>query len=239
MSVIRYYWAQFLDKHRADIRGHCLEIGTTETIRQYGGTALSQADALDLAAHSPEVRIVADLSRADHVPANTYDCFLNQFSTAVIYDIEAAVYHAIRLLKPGGVLLINFWPVDFYFHQGLDMGTGAPLYMYWWFTPIQVENILRRLALTEADYEIEVYGNLLTRMAFLMNLPAEELTARELDFKDPGQPLLICARIVKPAKWQARKPAYREPAWTPALPPARVSPLTGHYGDAYLSRKES
>ena len=234
--VVRYYWAEFLERHQADIQGRGLEIGETSTLRKYGGAALTQADALDLAAHSPEVKVVADLSRADHVPGNQYDCFVNQFSTAVIYDIEAALYHAIRLLKPGGVLLINFWSVDFYFHQGLDMGTGEPLYMYWWFTPIQVENMLRGLTLSGEDYMVEVYGNLLTRMAFLMNLPAEELAPHELDFKDPGQPLLICARIVKPIDWQADKPTYRAPDWAPGGAPTMVNPVTGHYGDTYLEK---
>lgn len=233
MSVIRYYWADFLTHHGGDIRGHGLEIGTTETIRKYGGSRLIQADALDLTKHSEEIRVVADLSRADHVPSDRYDCFVNQFTTAVIYDIESALYHSVRLLKPGGVLLINFWCLDFYLFQGLDMGTGAPLYMYWWFTPIQVENMLHRLALTNKEYQMEVYGNLMTRMAFLMNLPAYELTTKELDFRDPGQPLLICVRVKKPVNWQAAKPTYRDPQWTPAMKPLQSSPTTGHYGDAY------
>jgi SAM-dependent methyltransferase len=233
LSVIRYYWHDFLEKHRTDIQGRGLEVGDTSTIRHYGGSALTQADAIDLTAHSPEVKVVADLSRADHVTPEVYDCFVNQFTMAVIYDVEAAVYHAIRLLKPGGVLLINFWCVDFYLYRGLDMGTGAPLYMYWWFTPIGVENLLRSLALNERDYQVTVYGNLLTRMAFLMNLPAEELTQEELDFADPGQPLLICVRVVKPPDWAAVKPIYREPLWAPDLTPARSSPTTGHYGDVY------
>jgi SAM-dependent methyltransferase len=232
-QVIRYYWAKFLEKQRADIRGRGLEIGETATLCYYGGTAITQAEAMDVSAHSPEVTVVADLSRADHVASDQYDCFINQFTTAVIYDIEAALYHAIRILKPGGVLLINFWCVDFYLHRGLDMGTGEPLYMYWMFTPIQVANLLHRLGVTEADYRMEIYGNLLTRMAFLLNLPAEELTPAELNFYDPGQPLLICVRLVKPAGWQGAKPAYREPLWTPSGAPARMSPNTGHYGDEY------
>lgn len=233
LSVIRYYWADFLERRRADIRGHALEIGETTTLREFGGTALIQADALDLAPHSPEVRVVTDLSRADAVPGEVYDCFVNQFTTCVIYDIEAAVYHAIRLLKPGGVLLINFWCVDFYLHRGLDMGTGAPLYMYHWFTPIQVQDLFRRLGLGDGDLHVAVYGNLLTRMAFLLNLPANEFTAQELDHVDPGQPLLICVRAVRPANWQVEKPVYRDPCWTPATQPATLRPDTGHYGDEY------
>lgn len=237
LSTIRYYWAAFLEQHRADIRGHVLEIGETTTVRLYGGDQLTQADALDLAPHSPEVRVVADLSRADHVPGDVYDCFVNQFTTCVIYDIDAALYHAIRLLKPGGVLLINFWCVDFYLHRGLDMGTAPsghpPLYMHHWFTPINVHDRLRGLGLGEQDYTVTSYGNLLSRMAFLVNLPAVALTPAELDHADPGQPLLICARVVKPVGWQPAPPPYQTSHWTPPLAPAQLHPDTGHYGDEY------
>jgi SAM-dependent methyltransferase len=234
LSVIRYYWADFLEQHRADIRGRALEIGETSTLRAFGGDALTEPEALDLSAHSDEVTLVGDLSRGNHLPAARYDCFVNQFTTAVIYDIDAAVYHAVRLLKPGGVLLINFWCVDFYLYRGLDMGTGAPLYMYHWFTPIGAHNLFHRVGLTEADYQLDVYGNLLTRMAFLLNVPARDFTPAELAHADPGQPLLICARVVKPANWSATCPAYVEPQWTPQTAPAQLRPDTGHYGDAYL-----
>ena len=234
MSVIRYYWADFLEQHRADFRGRALEIGETATIRYYGENRLSQADAIDLSAHSEDVRVVADLSRSEHVASDQYDCFLVQFTTNVLFDIEAALYHAIRLLKPGGVLLTNFWTTDFYFHNGLDMGTGAPLYMHHWFTPIQVENLLRKLSLTDGNYQLLSYGNLLTKTAFLMNLPARELTVKELDTVDPGQPLLICARIVKPMDWNCAQPVYREPLWLPNGKPIQMREDTGHFGDAYL-----
>jgi hypothetical protein len=236
LPVVRYYWAEFLTKHQTDIRGHALEIGETTTIRHYGGAALTQADALDMTAHSPEVRVVANLSEAEHVPGDRYDCFVVQFTANVLYDIEPALYHAIRLLKPGGVLLINFWCVDYYLFRGLDMGTGSPVYMHWWFTPIQVENMLRRLGLTEQDFQLEIYGNLLTRMAFLMNLNAEELTPQERNHVDPGHPLLICARIVKPADWHPPKPRCHELLWTPTLRPAEMRADTVHYGDDYLKR---
>ena len=218
LPVIRYYWAEFLDQHRGDVQGLALEVGGTGTILEYGDDRLIRADALVLSAHSPNVRVVADLSRADHVPSDGYDCFLIQFSTAVIYDIEAALYHAVRVLKPGGVLLINFWCLDFYLHRGLDMGTGEPLYMYHWATPIQVQNWLRSLDLNDDDFSITIYGNLLTRMAFLMNAPAQEFTQAELSHQDPGQPLLICARIVKPTEWSSAKPTYKALCRTPDIP---------------------
>jgi GT2 family glycosyltransferase len=226
--IVRYYWDNFLQQHQADIQGRALEIGTTHTIRRYGGQAVTDAEALDLTAHSPEITVVADLSRADHVPSNQYDCFVNQFTMHLIYNVEAALYHAVRILKPGGVLLINFPCVDYYFSKSLDMGTGMPFFLFWWFTPIQVENLLRQLGLSMADYSLRVYGNLFSRVAYQMNLPAEELTAHELAYEDAGHPLLICVRVVKPANWQAEKPIYREP-WQPVVTPARWQPERGHY----------
>ncbi|HLO15729.1 MAG TPA: glycosyltransferase family A protein [Anaerolineales bacterium] len=228
--IVRYYWDLFLQQHKTDIHGAVLEIGTTTTVRQYGGANIIRADAIDLTAHSSEVTVVSDLSRADAVPSNGYHCFVNQFTTHLIYDIEAALYHSIRILKPGGVLLINFPCLDYYFPRGLDMGTGEPLYMYRWFTPIEVENLLRHLGLRASDYSLECYGNLFTRVAYQMNLPAEELTQRELTFADAGHPLLICARVVKPENWRAAKPDYRTP-WMPALKPAQWNPETGHYAN--------
>jgi len=226
--IVRYYWARFLQRYQSDIRGAALEIGTTITIRQYGGHALKRADALDLTAHSPEVTVVTDLTRADDVSADMYDCFINQFTMHMIYDVEAALYHSIRILKPGGVLLINFSCLDYYVPDGLDMHTGAPLFMYWWFTPIQVETLLRSAGLSHTDYKIEIFGNLFSRIAYQMNMPAEELTRDELEYVDPGHPLLICARVVKPVNWQAPKPEYRNP-WLPQVTPAQWNPETGHY----------
>jgi glycosyltransferase involved in cell wall biosynthesis len=226
--VVRYYWERYLDRHRSDIRGAALEIGTTLTLRQYGGDAVTRADGLDLAAHSSDITAIADLTRADALPSDQYDCFINQFTMHLIYDLDAALYHSIRMLKPGGVLLVNFPCVDYYFPSGLDMATGRPMFMYWWFTPIQVENLLRRAGLSSTDYEMEVFGNLFARIAYQMNLPAEELARHELAHRDPGHPLLICVRVVKPNEWHAPEPAYRDP-WHPETTPARWNPLTGHY----------
>jgi hypothetical protein len=75
---------------------------------------------------------------------------------------------------------------------------------------------------------MDVYGNLFTRIAYQMNMPAEELTRRELTYADPGHPLLICVRVVKPASWRATKPEYRTP-WLPEGTPARWNPVMGHY----------
>jgi SAM-dependent methyltransferase len=224
---VRYYWAEFLDEHQADIRGRGLEVGTTETIRRYGGPALERAEAIDLAPHA-EVTVVADLTNADDVPSDTYDCFVIQFTMHLIYDLDSALFHSLRILEPGGTLLVNFPSVEYFFARGLDMGTGGPLFVFWQFTPLQVENLFRRAGLSDGAFEIELFGNLFTRVAYQMNMPAEELTDEELDFVDPGHPLLICVRAVKPHGWDAPRPKHKTP-WVPSVEPARWNPITGHY----------
>lgn len=225
--VIRYYWERFLDRHRTDVRGRCLEIGTDRTIRHYGGPAVSGVDVMDVAPREA-VTLVADLSRADSVAAGSYDCIVVPFTMHLIYDVEAALHHAVRILTPGGVLLVNFPCVDYYFPRGLDMGTGRPLFVHWWFTPIQVQNLLRRVGLESGDFTLVADGNLFARVAYQMNMPIEELTPVERDHQDEGHPLLISARIVKPATWAGRRPEYRD-AWLPDVTPADWDPVTGHY----------
>lgn len=225
--VIRHYWETFLNDHKADVRGDCLEIGSTQTLRRVGGERVRRADAIDLVARNG-VTVVADLSRADGLSGNTYDCFVVPFTMHLIYDLDAALHHALRLLKPGGVLLVNFPCVDYYFANGLDMGTGRPLFVFWWFTPIQVENLLRRAGLSAEDFALTISGNLFTRVAHQMNMPVEELTAEERSNDDAGHPLLISVRIVKPAQWNAVRPDYRDP-WIPDSQPAKWTTETGHY----------
>lgn len=232
--VVRYYNDLFLTACRRDIRGRCLEIGETGHIRRFGSDDVTAAEALDLSAHSREVTVVADLSRADHVEGAQFDCFIIPFVMTVVYDVDAAIHHAIRLLRPGGVLLINFGCVDYYLHGGLEMGTGQPLHMHHWFTPIQVHNIFRRLGLGDDDYNLEIYGNLMTRTAFQMNMAAEELTRTELDTNDPGHPLLICARVRRPDSWDRNPPVYLDPPYVPPGRPVQTRDDTGHYGDTYL-----
>ena len=68
----------------------------------------------------------------------------------MIYDIEAALYHAVRLLKPGGVLLANFgvWTTIYTGVGHGDRFKGARRSICTSFTPIQVHNPLHRLAIT-------------------------------------------------------------------------------------------
>lgn len=203
-QVVRHYWAQFLAAHRGDVRGRALEIGVTNTIRQLGGDRITSAEAIDITASGPDVTIVADLATAADVPGEQFDAFVHQFTIHIIPDFRAALYHSIRLLKPGGTLLINFPCRTGYPASGIPLGEGRTGWVHWWFTPKQVETALADLGISPADCEITTYGNYLALTSYMAGIPAEALTTKELDAVDPDFPLLICARIRKPAQWAPR-----------------------------------
>jgi SAM-dependent methyltransferase len=203
-QVVRYYWNRFLEERRMDIRGRALEIGVTGTVRHFGGDRLASAEAIDVSASDASVTIVADLTKAGHVPSDQFDCFVNQFTMHIIYDFRAALYHSIRILKPGGVLLINFPCRSGYPVNGIPLGGGQSAHVYWWFTPCLVEAVLAELGIDERHRLLQTYGNYFALAAYMAGIPSEELTKRELETVDPDFPLLICARLQKPQQWSTR-----------------------------------
>ncbi len=50
---------------------------------------------------NPDATIVADLTSADHVPSDTFDCIIFTQSLQMIYDMPAALRHIHLILKPG------------------------------------------------------------------------------------------------------------------------------------------
>jgi SAM-dependent methyltransferase len=197
---VRHYWNEFLATYRADIRGRALEIGDTKLVCGFGGAAIGRADALDVKP-GPGIDVVADLQTAWHVPGETYDVFVNQFSMHVIEEDLAALYHSVRLLKPGGVLLINFPCVSSYPWEGLAYGDERS-FVQRWYAPAGVRRLLRLLGLAEHS-TVETYGSTLGLLAYLAGLPVEALSVAWFRVRHPGVPILVCARVQRPAHWDS------------------------------------
>ena len=197
LPLDRYYIEAFLDRHRQDIRGRVLEVKDPGYTRMFGGTRVTIADVLDVDASNTIATVVADLSRADAIPDNTYDCFILTQTLGVIYDAAAAVRHAVRVVKPGGVLLCTLPAAGrISYEEGLDGD-------FWRFT----EGSVRRLfgeALPAGAFEVTGHGNVLACAAFLYGLAQDELSREELDVVDPFFPLLYTVRATKPGKAATR-----------------------------------
>ena len=189
--IDRYYIEGFLARNAGDIRGRVLEIKDSAFTRKYGGDRVTQSDVLDIEEANRRATIVADLSRAEDVPADAFDCIICTQTLHFIYEIGAAFRTLRRILKPGGVLLATF--------PGIGQTGCAELdEHYCWALSTLATRRLCEETFPGTDVEIEAHGNVLAAVAFLEGLAVRELREEELDHHDPDYELLITLRAVKP-----------------------------------------
>jgi peptidoglycan/xylan/chitin deacetylase (PgdA/CDA1 family)/glycosyltransferase involved in cell wall biosynthesis len=190
--VDRYYIERFLQGHGADIRGRVLEIKDPTYAERFGQAEAASVDVLDIVADNPRTTIVADLSHADAIPSDSFDCFILTQTLHIIFDVRAAIFHAHRILRPGGVLLATLPAVSRINPEdgGLDAGD------YWRFTEASLRQLFGEHFAPE-HVEVLAGGNLKACIAFLYGLAHSELTTAELDRLDPRCPLVFCVRAVK------------------------------------------
>ena len=171
-----------------------LEIGDPRYTLKFGGDRVTTSEVLDLSLRKPGVTIVADLTKADHIPSDTFDCIIMTQTLQLIYDVRAALHTSYRILKPGGVLLATF--------PGISRIARSFPYLerwedYWRFTS-QASRRLFAESFPEEKVSVAAFGNVLAAAAFLHGLAFEELQPSELDFRDPDYEVLIAVRAVKP-----------------------------------------
>ena len=195
--IDRYYIDDFLTRHGGrdqyvlgDIRGHVLEIGDDTYARRFG-TAIFKLDILHGDASNDQATIVADLAHADAVASDTFDCVICTQTLLLIYDFRSAMAHLHRILKPGGVLLATVPGISQICRPDADLAGD-----YWRFTSWSMRRLLEEFFAPE-NVIVEAYGNVLSSIAFLEGIAAEELKRQELDVRDPDYELLVAARARK------------------------------------------
>lgn len=179
--VDRYYIERFLAERRAAITGRVLEVKDAGYTRRFG-SGVTRADVLDVDRSNERATIVGDLQELDEVADDVFDCFVLTQTLLFVYDLEAAVGHAHRILKPGGTLLATVPVVS------RVMTTPGKLDDYWRFTQASCERLFGGRF---GDLEVVSYGNVLASTAFLRGLAAEELRRRDLDVVDPDYATLL------------------------------------------------
>jgi SAM-dependent methyltransferase len=191
LPIDRYYIENFLAKNAADVKGRVLEIGDNSYTRQFGGNSVTQSDVLHIVEGNPQATIVGDLTNAEHIPSDIFDCFILTQTLQCIYDTRAALKTIYRILKPGGVVLATF--------SGISLTPPDQWGDYWcWNFTTQSGRRLFAEFFPEANIQVESYGNVLAAIAFLQGLATEELQKAELDHRDRPYELLITVRAVKP-----------------------------------------
>ena len=191
LPIDRYYIEQFLSTHAADIKGHVLEFGDNDYTRKFGGDLVTKSDVLCPAPDCRMATIVADLTNADHVPSNTFDCIICIQTLPCVFELDIAMKTLYRILKPGGILLAT--------NPGIGKVDEESMRLwgqYWRFTSLAIRRLLEKNFSHDA-ISIKTYGNALAATAFLQGIAAEELKEKELEYHDPDFQVSIASRAVK------------------------------------------
>jgi SAM-dependent methyltransferase len=158
--------------------------------RKFGGNRVTISDVLHVTEGNPRATIVGDLTCADHIPSDTFDCIILTQTLQYIYDTRAALQTLHRILKPGGILLATFPGISRTDHEDCD---GS---WFWGFTSASGRRLFEEV-FSFANVKIQAYGNVLAAISLLHGLAMEELRREELDHFDPDYEILIAVRAVK------------------------------------------
>ena len=191
LPVDRYYIERFLQRHTSDIRGHILEIGDDTYTKRFAGDKVTGSDVLHLNRQNQHATIVADLTCADNIDSNTFDCIICTQTLQFIYDVRAALGHLHRILKPKGVLLVTVTGISQMSRYDMDRWGD-----YWRFTTLSAKRLFEEAFLLE-NVEVKAYGNVISAISLLHGLASEELNQEELDYLDPDYEVVIAVRAVK------------------------------------------
>ncbi|MDO8572385.1 MAG: methyltransferase domain-containing protein [bacterium] len=185
--VDRSYIEQFIRLHAAHIKGVCLEIHDNYYTKKFGGSHVTKSDVLDINADNTQANIYGDLRDIPDILNDTYDCVILTHTLGVIDNHEGAVQELLRILKPGGVILVTV----------SAMGVAQdPAHCFWRYTPAGLKYLFKKY-LPDGNIETTSYGNVLSGQAFWVGLAAEELSAEELSYNDPRYAIVSAGVIQK------------------------------------------
>jgi len=195
--IDRYYIENFLQCFSDDIQGRVLEIGDRSYTQQFGGDHVKVSDILHVSSDNPAATFVGDLTNAEHIPSDMFDCIILTQTLHLIYDVKLALQTLNRILKPGGVALVTFPGIT---QISSDRWNTT---WYWSFTTQSAQRMFSEV-FPSGNVAVKAHGNVLTASSFLYGLAAGELGAKVLDSHDPHYELLITVRAVKPVTQGAR-----------------------------------
>jgi len=187
--IDRHYIEQFLSMHSSGIKGRVLEVGDNKYTITFGKQNVSKSDILDINSANKKATIIADLTNADHIPSNTYDCIILTHVISMIYDYKSALQTVHRILKPSGVLLLTSG-VGFKIHQNPNCE------IHWNISDLCFKRILGEF-FQPKNVTTQRFGNILTMTSFLFGVGRTEIKDSEYKFNDVDYPVIFGVRAVK------------------------------------------
>ncbi len=191
LPIDRYYIEGFLKSSSRDIYGRVMEVGESTYTQRFGGKAVKRAEVLHAVAGNPEATLVGDLSSGVGIPQSAFDCMILTQTLPFIFDLQGAVRNTYRALKPGGVVLATVPGISQISRYDMDRWGD-----FWRFTPMSAMRLFQQV-FPRQDVSVHSYGNVLTAVAFLHGLAAQELRPGELAYNDQDYPVIITIRARK------------------------------------------
>ena len=112
--IHRHFLEQFLQSFSSDIRGNCLEFQEDSYTTRFGGTAVAKLDIIHIDDSSPHATIIADLTKPNDIPGDSFDCIICTHVLHMIFEFDKAIADFHRILRPGGVVLVASPHVSIY-----------------------------------------------------------------------------------------------------------------------------
>ena len=188
--IDRYYIEKFLFQNRDLIRGVVLEVASSKYTKKFGGKDVQKSLVLHVA-EKANVDIVGNLETGEGIPENAVDCFILTQTLLCTFDIFSSAKNAIKILKPGGVLLLTvpgITQISRYDYERWGQ--------YWSFTDQSIRKLFENLVPSE-NIVVNTYGNVKVTTAFLYGLALHEVRKKHLDQVDPDYQLVITALVRK------------------------------------------
>ena len=171
--------------------------------KKYGQDRVTKSDVLHPVEGNPDATIVADLTKADHLPSDCYDAIIFTQTLQVIYDIRTVIATLYRILKPGGVLLATVSGM-----AQISLDDFDKWGEYWRFTSLSARLLFEEV-FSVGNVTVHPYGNVLAAISFLEGLACEDLKQSELDARDRSYEILIAVRAVKLGTSPMRLPGVK------------------------------
>ena len=183
--VDRFYIERFLAAHRSHVHGHVLEVGDARYTSMFGGDGVTKSSVLHAEGGNPKATIVGDLTQGLPGLDGSFDCLILTQVVHVTFDITAAAATIRRLCRDGGTALITVPGISQVSRYDMERWGD-----YWRFTALSARRLFAD-AFGVDNVEVVAYGNVLTAVALLHGIAAEELTEEQLLSFDPDYPVIL------------------------------------------------
>lgn len=188
--IDRVYIEDFLEKNKQHINGTICEISNNLYSKKYSNNA-TKYEILHYTDDNPQATIIGDLTKSTTLPKGNIDCFILTQTLNFIYDFKEAINGIYHMLNDNGIALVTVAGISQISRH--DMERWGDFYR---FTDLSMKKAFEDV-FGKANVEVNSYGNILSSVAFLQGISAEELTHEEIFYQDEDYQVLITIKVTK------------------------------------------